>query len=100
MGQNACEDVADPNRAQVTSRTRGIPNLSLPRRLRAPAQLAIRGAAAKEAAMKRLIKFVLGLTVGATVAVLLTPKSGRELREKLMGGTSGRPLPLAPGSDQ
>ncbi len=45
--------------------------------------------------MKRLIKFLLGLGVGAGVAMLLAPKSGRELRKQLMDGASGRMLPSA-----
>ena len=48
--------------------------------------------------MKRLFKFLLGLAIGAGVAVLLAPKSGRELREQLMGGATSRLLP--PGEDQ
>ena len=46
--------------------------------------------------MKRLMKFLLGLTVGAAVAMLLAPKSGRELRQQLIGGASGKLLPAAP----
>jgi hypothetical protein len=52
--------------------------------------------ALEEAAMKRLMKFLLGITVGAAVAMLLAPKSGRELRQQLMGGASGKLLPAAP----
>ncbi|HEY5386668.1 MAG TPA: hypothetical protein VIL79_02080 [Thermoleophilia bacterium] len=46
--------------------------------------------------MKRLMKIVLGLSIGAAVAMLFAPKSGRELRERLMGGATGRLLPAAP----
>lgn len=46
--------------------------------------------------MKRLMKFLLGITVGAAVAMLLAPKSGRELRQQLIGGATGRLLPAAP----
>ena len=46
--------------------------------------------------MKRLIKFLLGLAAGATVAALVTPKSGREMREQLLAGVSGRLLPPTP----
>ncbi len=45
--------------------------------------------------MKRLIKFLFGLAAGATVAALVTPKSGREMREQLLAGVSGRLLPSA-----
>ncbi len=43
--------------------------------------------------MMRLIKFLLGLTVGAAVGVLLAPKSGREMRQQLLGGAAGKLLP-------
>ena len=46
--------------------------------------------------MKRLMRFLLGLTIGAAVAMLLAPKSGRELRQQLIGGASGKLLPAAP----
>ena len=46
--------------------------------------------------MKRLIKFLLGLAAGATVAALVTPRSGREMREQLYAGVSSRLLPSAP----
>ena len=46
--------------------------------------------------MKRLMKFLLGLTVGAAVATLLAPKSGRELRQQLIGGATGKSLPAVP----
>lgn len=41
----------------------------------------------------RLIKFLLGLSLGAAAGVLLAPKSGRELREQLLGRAAGRLLP-------
>ena len=43
--------------------------------------------------MMRLIKFLLGLTVGAAAGVLLAPKSGRQLREQLFGGAAAKLLP-------
>jgi hypothetical protein len=43
--------------------------------------------------MMRLIKFLLGLTVGAVAGVLFAPKSGRELREQLRGGAAAKLLP-------
>jgi len=46
--------------------------------------------------MKRLMKILLGLSVGAAVAVLFAPKSGREMREQLIGGATRRLLPAAP----
>ena len=46
--------------------------------------------------MKRLMRFLLGLTVGAAAGMLLAPKSGRELRKQLIGGASGKLLPAAP----
>lgn len=46
--------------------------------------------------MKRLMRFLLGLTVGAAAGMLLAPKSGRELRQQLIGGASGKLLPAAP----
>ncbi len=42
------------------------------------------------------MRFLLGLTIGAAVAMLLAPKSGRELRQQLIGGASGKLLPAAP----
>ena len=35
--------------------------------------------------MKRLLKFLFGAAVGAAAAVLVTPKTGREWREQLLG---------------
>ena len=35
--------------------------------------------------MGRLLKFLFGLTIGAGAALLVTPKTGRELREILSG---------------
>ena len=46
--------------------------------------------------MKRLMKILLGLSIGAAVAMLFAPKSGRELREQLIGGATGKLLPAAP----
>ena len=43
--------------------------------------------------MMRLIKFLLGLTVGAAAGVLFAPKSGRQLREQLLGGAAAKLLP-------
>ena len=43
--------------------------------------------------MMRLIKFLLGLTVGAAAGVLFAPKSGRQLREQLFGGAAAKLLP-------
>ena len=39
---------------------------------------------------------MLGLTVGAGVALLVAPKSGRELRQQLVGGASGKLLGAVP----
>ena len=46
--------------------------------------------------MKRLMKILLGLSVGAAIAVLFAPKSGRALRQQLIGGATSRLLPAAP----
>ena len=46
--------------------------------------------------MKRLMKILLGLSIGAALALLFAPKSGRKLREQLIGGATGRLLPAAP----
>ncbi|MCX6362872.1 MAG: YtxH domain-containing protein, partial [Actinobacteria bacterium] len=46
--------------------------------------------------MKRLMKILLGLSVGVALAVLFAPKSGRKLREQLIGGATGKLLPAAP----
>jgi transcription termination factor Rho len=35
--------------------------------------------------MRRLLRFVFGAALGASVAMLATPKTGRELREQLLG---------------
>jgi nicotinate-nucleotide--dimethylbenzimidazole phosphoribosyltransferase len=43
--------------------------------------------------MKRLLKFLFGCAVGGTVAVLVTPKTGRQWREQLLGGSMQRLLP-------
>ena len=63
------------------------------RRFRAPVRLAT--AAVKEAAMK-VLRFLLGLAIGAGVALLFAPKSGRELRQQLAGGRSGKLLGAGP----
>ncbi len=39
---------------------------------------------------------MLGLAIGAGVALLFAPKSGRELRQQLAGGASGTLLGAAP----
>jgi transcription termination factor Rho len=44
----------------------------------------------------KLMKFLLGLVIGAGVALLVAPKSGRELRQQLVGGATSRLLPAAP----
>ena len=44
----------------------------------------------------KLMRFLLGLAIGAGVALLVAPKSGRELREQLVGGASGKLLGAAP----
>ncbi len=46
--------------------------------------------------MKRLMKILLGLSIGAALAILFAPKSGRKLREQLIGGATGKLLPAAP----
>jgi hypothetical protein len=46
--------------------------------------------------MKRLMKFLLGLTLGAALAMLFAPKSGRELRQQLSGSAGSKFLPPAP----
>jgi hypothetical protein len=46
--------------------------------------------------MKRFMKILLGLSVGAAIAMLFAPKSGRKLREQLIGGATGKLLPAAP----
>jgi hypothetical protein len=46
--------------------------------------------------MKRLMKVLLGLSIGAAVAMLFAPKTGRQLRERLIGGATGKLLPAAP----
>jgi len=46
--------------------------------------------------MKRFMKILLGLSIGAAVAMLFARKSGRELREQLIGGATGKLLPAAP----
>ena len=46
--------------------------------------------------MKRLMKILLGLSIGVGIALLFAPKSGRKLREQLLGGATGKLLPAAP----
>ena len=45
----------------------------------------------------RVFRFLLGLAIGAGVALLFAPKSGRELRRQLSGGAGGKLL--GSGSD-
>ena len=44
----------------------------------------------------KVMRFLLGLAIGAGVALLVAPKSGRELRSQLAGGASGKLLGAAP----
>ena len=44
----------------------------------------------------KVLRFLLGLVIGAGVALLVAPKSGRELRQQLVGGASGKLLGAAP----
>ncbi|HOT24497.1 MAG TPA: YtxH domain-containing protein, partial [Thermoleophilia bacterium] len=44
----------------------------------------------------RFIKFLLGVLVGATAVSLVTPKTGRQMREQLLSGVGSRMLPAAP----
>ena len=44
----------------------------------------------------KVMRFLLGLAIGAGVALLVAPKSGRELRQQLAGGASGKLLGAAP----
>ena len=44
----------------------------------------------------KVLRFLLGLVIGAGVALLVAPKSGRELRQQLAGGASGKLLGAAP----
>ena len=44
----------------------------------------------------KVLRFLLGLAIGAGVALLVAPKSGRELRQQLVGGASGKLLGAAP----
>ncbi len=37
----------------------------------------------------KVMRFLFGLAIGAGAALLLAPKSGRELRQQLAGGASG-----------
>ena len=45
----------------------------------------------------KVFRFLLGLAIGAGVALLFAPKSGRELRRQLSGGAGGKLL--GSGSD-
>lgn len=44
----------------------------------------------------RFIKFLLGVLVGAAAVSLVTPKTGRQMREQLLSGVGSRMLPAAP----
>ncbi len=44
----------------------------------------------------KVMRFLLGLAIGAGVALLFAPKSGRELRQQLAGGAAGTLLEAAP----
>ena len=44
----------------------------------------------------KVLRFLLGLAIGAGVALLFAPKSGRELRQQLVGGAAGTLLEAAP----
>jgi len=44
----------------------------------------------------KVMRFLLGLAIGAGVALLVAPKSGRELRHQLAGGAGGKLLGAAP----
>ena len=44
----------------------------------------------------KVLRFLLGLVIGAGVALLFAPKSGRELRQQLVGGAAGTLLEAAP----
>ena len=44
----------------------------------------------------KFMRFLLGLAIGAGVALLVAPKSGRELRQQLAGGAGGKLLGAAP----
>jgi hypothetical protein len=48
--------------------------------------------------MARLLRFLFGCALGATVAVLVTPKSGREVRRQLL--SAARPVLLTRGPDE
>lgn len=44
----------------------------------------------------KVLRFLLGLAIGAGVALLFAPKSGRELRQQLVGAAAGTLLEAAP----
>jgi hypothetical protein len=46
----------------------------------------------------KVLRFLLGLAIGAGIAVLFAPKSGRELRRQLVGGGSGKLLGAGGGA--
>ena len=48
--------------------------------------------------MARLLRFLFGCALGATVAVLVTPKSGRAVRQQLL--SAARPVLLTRGPDE
>ncbi len=48
--------------------------------------------------MARLLRFLFGCALGATVAVLVTPKSGRDVRQQLL--SAARPVLLTRGPDE
>ena len=50
--------------------------------------------------MKRLFKILLGLSVGAAIGMLFAPKSGKELRQQLLGTATGRMLHTAVSTGQ
>lgn len=50
--------------------------------------------------MMRFIRFILGLSVGAAAGVLFAPRSGRELRERLLSSASQTLLPSITGRSQ
>ena len=43
--------------------------------------------------MRRLLRFLFGAALGASVAMLATPKTGRELREQLLGPEARKLMP-------
>ena len=47
--------------------------------------------------MRRLLRFLFGAALGASVAMLATPKTGRELREQLLGPEARKLMPAPAG---